>query len=978
MRRPRSDWLPPVVVFIVLATLAWVSWRRDLEKADMQARQISQVLAGSVAHQLSEAIDQRRAALEPLRTDALLDIMMADEFRHRAGDLQNRYRDITVIARLDLDGTVVWSRPLKDSSRFAPGADLTRFPGHEEAVRNLKAQKAGTLTGAFLLEQDPSVGMLLPIEHNREIKGILYASLEIADIIDNAIPQPFNSSHYVSVREDRGGKLYASGPVGPGLGAGAATALGRRLRVDASPRPAAASAFAPRADIGRLFVYIFTALVIAGTVWVALHERQLAEKEADERKLTADSLKLSEARLSEIIARSPWPILEHDKEGHIQSSNQSAEQLLGLSSSETRGKSILDWTHPEDRDRIRPLLMDPAVAAGHTYESRVQDAAGGIHFMRWSRAHRYNGNGKITGGILFGQDVTAAVEANRAQEKLIAEEERVIERLWVLNDFARSLRTSLDAQSLYQISINAASNVLANRSCAILTYDSVSEMFEVRAARAATGAAPPLPQGARFPASSTQLRDAVAESRQLITENLSSVSFPHETEIARHGYHSRAAVPILVDNLCVGLLVAYSTEPNGITRDSVEFLQGIAEHLALALTSSRLFSQLTEAYNETRTAQARIVEMEKLRAVGEMTSGIAHDFNNMLMAIIGNAEMLDEPDLGEERLDYVQKILTAAGDAAVTVNRLQEYSRKLPESDNFESLEINKIAGDAVDLTKHKWKNQAQSRGVVIDVKKDLATEPLMIRGSAPEIREVLTNLIFNAVDAMPEGGTITLGTGRRGQRALLYVRDTGTGMTEDVRRKIFTPFFSTKGRQGNGLGLAMSYGIIRKHGGEVEVESAPGQGTTFTLVFPAADVERRREERPVELSRIPTLRVLVVDDDPDVSVAVAALVQKLAHEVEIADSGYEAVKRLRASRYDVILTDLGMPGMSGREVALAAKDISPNTPVILLTGWGEQVRAEGEVPPGVDLVLSKPVRRDQLDDALRRTLRPEREKIPM
>ncbi len=975
----RSDWLAPVAVFIALGALAWVGWWNDLRSEREQAAQTSHVLAASTAHQLEEIIEEKQRALDPLGADILAGTVMTEmEFLERAGPIQERNPEIVAVAQLDLLGKVIWSRSAQLLGEYKAGTDLALLPGHAEAIKEASTRRAATLTSVYQLEVGrQGIGLVLPVARDTSVRGLLYAALDGDALIARTIPEPYTSTHSVVVREPGGPRLYGIGIAGEGSNTKKKKVMGLLLFVDAWPRRGIGTSMDPNADIRRLFIYLLASLLISAMVWVALHERHLAVNEADERKSVADSLKVSEARLSDIIARSPWPILEHAPDGTIENANQAAEALIGLPQDQIRDRSILEWTHAEDRDRIRPLITDAATAAGQSYDSRVIDNAGNEHYIRWSRAHRYNELGRITGGILFGQNVTAAVEANRAQEKLIADEERVIERLWVLNDFARSLRTTLDSVSLYQIAIGAATNVLANRPCAILSYDAESDMFEVIAARSASGTPPPLLPGARFPADSTQLKSAVLDMSKLVSDDLGAANTPHEAELARHGYVSRAAVPILLDNTCIGLLAAYSTESDGITRDGIEFLQGIAEHLALALTSSRLYNQLKEAYTETRTAQARIVEMEKLRAVGEMTSGIAHDFNNMLMAIIGNAEFLDEPELGEERLDYVKKILTAASDAAVTVRRLQEYSRTLPEADDFETLDINKIAGDAVDLTRHKWKNQAQGRGVIIDVKKDLDPELLAIRGNAPEIREVLTNLIFNAVDAMPEGGIITVGTGGRGQRAVIFVRDTGTGMTEEVKSKLFTPFFSTKGRSGNGLGLAMSYGIIRKHGGEIDVDSAPGQGTTFSLSFPVSTESVKEDQPPTDRAPMPSLRILVIDDAADVAGAVAAILRKLTHKVKIAESGYEGIKRLREERFDVIVTDLGMPGMSGREVALGAKDVAPNAPVILLTGWGESLREQDDIPPGVDLVLSKPIRLEQLDTALRRVCQPSREKAP-
>jgi CheY-like chemotaxis protein len=247
--------------------------------------------------------------------------------------------------------------------------------------------------------------------------------------------------------------------------------------------------------------------------------------------------------------------------------------------------------------------------------------------------------------------------------------------------------------------------------------------------------------------------------------------------------------------------------------------------------------------------------------------------------------------------------------------------------------------------------------------------------GIESEIREALTNLVFNAVDAMPQGGTLTLRTrsipGEAGhEQALIEVVDTGAGMDEETRRRCLEPFFTTKGERGTGLGLAMVYGVIQRNGGSIEIDSAPGAGTTVRLSFAVSAVEPKAVETTALV--IPTgLTLLLVDDDPTVLKSLRDTLELDGHTILIANGGQQGIDLFREARragarpFSLVITDLGMPHVDGRAMAAAVKESSPATPVVLLTGWGERLLAEGTAPKHVDRVLSKPPRMQELRKAL-------------
>jgi len=377
--------------------------------------------------------------------------------------------------------------------------------------------------------------------------------------------------------------------------------------------------------------------------------------------------------------------------------------------------------------------------------------------------------------------------------------------------------------------------------------------------------------------------------------------------------------------------------------------------------------QLVAAAAELGVAQQQIVQQASLRALGQMASGIAHDFNNALSPIIGFSEFLLKHPAQladqEKAKKFLTSINTCGQDAANVVRRLREFGRQRVAGQISEAIDLPGLVLQIIDLTQPRWQDQAQAAGVTINIATDLGKVPI-IAGEEFAIRELLTNLIFNAVDALPAGGTITLGTAVAEEFVRVWVSDTGTGMTEEVRQRCFEPFFTTKDDKGTGLGLAMVHGIVQRHGGTVEVESQLGQGTTFTIRLPL------KLPNPVasgssESVRGKRLRVLVVDNEPLLREIVEALLTDNGHIVATAESGEAALQRLQSLQFDLVITDKAMPNMNGEQLAAAIHARDPGLPVILMTGFGDLMKVAGEMPPHIRAILSKPITEESLRAAL-------------
>ncbi|HEY7065181.1 MAG TPA: ATP-binding protein [Chloroflexota bacterium] len=376
------------------------------------------------------------------------------------------------------------------------------------------------------------------------------------------------------------------------------------------------------------------------------------------------------------------------------------------------------------------------------------------------------------------------------------------------------------------------------------------------------------------------------------------------------------------------------------------------------------FVDVTQRREAERQVQA-YAQTEKLRALGQMASGVAHDLNQYLGLVAGHGELamraLGRPDTDwTSAREAVQVMLQAALDGAETVKRLLAFAR--PRQDGpTQPLAAADLLREVARLTAPRWRDAAQAQGRAISL--HVESEPdATLEGWPESLREVFTNLVFNAVDALPNGGTIRLAAWRRGPRTIVEVADSGVGMSPEVQARVFEPFYSTKGERGTGLGLAMVYGIVERHGGQIAVESAPGRGTTFRLTFPwagsgaaeAAADDQPEDERP--------LRVLVVDDEAMLGRMAARMLAVDGHTAVVATSGEEALRRLCAEPFDLVISDVGMgEGMNGWELARHIRAEFPGVRFALATGWGPQIDPEQARARGVGAVIGKPYRLQDL-----------------
>lgn len=587
------------------------------------------------------------------------------------------------------------------------------------------------------------------------------------------------------------------------------------------------------------------------------------------------------------------------------------------------------------------------------------------------------------------------LQATENLEKEMAERVRIdkklqaqVERLSLLHQITRATGERQDLQSIFEIVIRTLEDSLPINFGCFAIYDDVAHAISIKCV--GTKSLPlalelAMSENAHVPIDENGLSQCVAGN--LVYEpDIRDLPFSFPKRLARGGLSSLVASPLIVDGKVFGVLLAARSEPDSFSSGECEFIKQLTEHVSVAAHQVQLYAALQKAYDDLRETQQAALQQERLRALGQMASGIAHDINNAIAPISMYTEILleSEPNLSSDTRNYLEITQRAIEDVAQTVARMREFYRPNEAHLSLVPVNINRLIPQVVDLTRARWSDMPQMRGIVIHVKTELDADLPMIRGIESEIREALTNLIFNAIDAMPSGGTLTIRT-HTAQRltsqksdasnliACLEVIDTGVGMDEEAKRRCLEPFFTTKGERGTGLGLAMVYGVTQRHGANVEVESTLGIGTTLRLVFPIPKVQELYSTgESITTAIAPPMRILIIDDDPMVARTLKNVLEADSHIVTMADGGrigIETFSNAVTSKepFDLVISDLGMPYIDGRAVAKSIKGLSPTIPFILLTGWGQRLGSDIDQSPHIDFVLGKPPKVRELREVLLR-----------
>ena len=385
--------------------------------------------------------------------------------------------------------------------------------------------------------------------------------------------------------------------------------------------------------------------------------------------------------------------------------------------------------------------------------------------------------------------------------------------------------------------------------------------------------------------------------------------------------------------------------------------QGAQDYLVKGKVDRDLLRRAIRYAIERKKMEKALIRSERLKALGEMAGGVAHDFNNLLAIILANAQLLErgvKRYKAEEIKERLKIIARTASEGGETVRRLQYFTQREVSRKDFTKIDLNEIVRDALRSTSPRWKDEAEAKGTTIRIKEKLAKLP-SLWASRSELMEVLTNLIFNALESMREGGEITVRTEAKKKEVLLYFTDSGQGIPDTIKKKIFDPFFTTKGSKASGLGLSVSYGIIKRHQGKIKVKSIKGKGTTFTISIPVPLQVPLKKEKLKPPEKISSQKILVIDDEEGVREVLGEIFQDEGHRVTLAETARKGLAKFKQDNFDLVLTDLGMPEMSGWQLAKKIREIDPGIPVGLITGWAVATTKEKMKEEEVDFILSKP-----------------------
>ena len=644
------------------------------------------------------------------------------------------------------------------------------------------------------------------------------------------------------------------------------------------------------------------------------------QQQINERKSIVEELRETKEYLDNIIESSLDPIIITDNKGYVSRANKAFLQLLDYTIDEVRGKHMAEFSPMEEG--TYDSISGEVVTIGADHFNKVSELIVGLveagkisnldfHLLRKDKkvipveeniVYLYGKEGNVIGAVGIIRDVTD----RRKSERDVREAKEFLEKIIQSSKdgilITDESGTILSASTSIESVCNFTREQLIGKHASVLTIEDQAMKEKI-----------------------------LRKTAELFARGYATYETKHKNKEGR-----------LVEVECTSTLIK---DQKGHYVAGVSILRDITERKEL---------------------EYKMLQSEKLKSLGELAGGVAHDFNNVLAAILGRVQLLKmqfTPPSGiqEQRksmLDLIKSldiIERASFDGAETVRRIQEFSRKRTDDKDFTQVDINELLENVLDFTSVRWKDEAESKGIQVTIQKDFSALPATL-GSASELREVFTNLINNALDAMMMGGGITIKTCTENNHISITFEDTGIGIPEDKKYRIFDPFFTTKGVQSTGLGMSISYGIINRHKGSILVESVEGEGTSFTIKLPilAGKGEKRDSSGALTGSK-EKARVLIVDDEDEVRQLLSDILTSENHDVTVASDGAQALEIFKEKDFDMVFTDLGMPGMSGWEVAEAIKGIDQNVPVAIITGWNVDMQETEIKERGVDLIAFKP-----------------------
>ncbi len=655
------------------------------------------------------------------------------------------------------------------------------------------------------------------------------------------------------------------------------------------------------------------------------------------------------------------PLVLVDREYRVRVWNPAFATLTGLPAEGLRDRPVTELLTEAGREWVRrQLRSDQGPRAGAQFGRVRLAATPGTELLL--TGSQFLDQGAPAGWYLrFNPDPDLAF-ADPSVHGLVARVKREKERLAALLTVSHAVVNSLDLDVILATIAQQVRQVIEVDECTVFLIDAAGQVLT-----------PAVCDAGRF-------RDEMMAMRLRVGEGITgNVALTGRGEIVNSAEDDpRAAhvpgtppedsslmcVPMIAREQVVGVITLARLGRRWFEESDLELATLFAGQCSAALANARIYDELKCAYDELRETQVQLVQSAKLNALGEMAAGVAHDFNNLLAAILGRTQLMIRDARDGDLKRQLLIVQQAALDGAQVVRRVQEFTR-IRQDERFSAVDVNPVLCDVIELTRMAWETDAKEHGITVQVHRSLAASR-PIAGNASELREVFTNLILNAVDAMPWGGDLFVSSEDDDGEVVIRVRDTGVGMDPQTRSRIFDPFFTTKDAKGTGLGLSVAYGIVTRHRGTIAVESEPRMGTEFVLRFPCGEAPGAVAPPSAMTGPIPVHRVLVVDDEEPVLGVIGELLRGLGQSVTVAVGGREGLEQFERIQPHIVFSDLGMPEVNGWDLAVAVKARRPETRMVLVTGWGSQIETATARERGVDFILPKPFALDEVERVLR------------
>ena len=654
-----------------------------------------------------------------------------------------------------------------------------------------------------------------------------------------------------------------------------------------------------------------------------------------ERNRTEEELVKSRQKSLLHVQRTPLAVIEWNANFEVVEWNPAAEKIFGYRKEEALGHHADLIIHETAKEHVNDVWLNLLSQQGGTRSTNENiTKEGNAILCEWYNTPLILDSGEVLGVVSLAQDVTNVKQAeeqinnlNKTLEQRVAErtdelakaneelENEITERKQVekkLNDSEEKMRVLLENSPVCTKVVDLDFNLKYMSAAGIkaLKIDDVTQLY---------GTPYPFdffPES--FKKSMTKNLEKVKKTGEVITGE-APICDIEGNEL----WYQATLVPVRDDEGRLDFIIIVSVD-----------------------------------INERKKMEEALIQSEKLKSIGIITAGISHEFNNILAIISGNVQLLQETYKDHGGLTKeLCTIKRAVDDGTQISSKMFEFTKTKQDTKKLVLSDIRDLIMQSIEFTIPRWKNEAQATGISYSMDMEDMKNVSSILCNPTELREVFINIIINALDAMPEGGSISFSTKSDENTVFVIVSDTGKGMSEEVKKKIFDPFFTTRRPLGTGLGMSVSYGVIKRHDGKIEVESELGKGSSFTLEFPIAKqaVSSISIPEPEQKTNEKNLHILVVDDEDDICDMLGKFLSSGGHKVKTLDNGADAIELINSDHFDLVLCDLAMPKVSGYDVIKAINGLEKKSKIGVITGWGEKIKPIEEESIKFDFILKKP-----------------------